>query len=102
MTQGKKQLRTKQKMRNPEGFVRVAFPAPLYINICAKPPNSNINVFGLAFIATFSVVVTLLDLFLLKLIIYTNKLRHPRIDRWVQDSTLQLQRRAYEAHGEGS
>ncbi|CAI6232189.1 unnamed protein product [Periconia digitata] len=79
-------LCTLQRMQSPGGFV-------------------NINVFALAFMSTFCVLVTALDLFLLKFLVYSDKLRGifaPRIDSWIQDGVLQFQRRAYEAHGEGS
>ncbi|KAF3001242.1 hypothetical protein E8E13_002985 [Curvularia kusanoi] len=62
----------------------------------------NINVFGLSFIIAFSVVVALLDMFILKFMIYLSKFRaalNPRIDRWIQDGIWQLQRRAYEGEG---
>jgi hypothetical protein len=42
---------------------------------------------------------------LLKYLIYLGKFRKalsPRIDRWIQDGVLQLQRRAYEAQGQGT
>lgn len=62
----------------------------------------NINVFGLSFIIAFSVLVALLDIFILKFMIYLSKFRaalNPRIDRWIQDGIWQLQRRAYEGEG---
>lgn len=62
----------------------------------------NINVFGLSFIIAFSVLVALLDIFILKFMIYLSKFRAalgPRIDRWIQDGIWQLQRRAYEGEG---
>ncbi|KAF2682356.1 hypothetical protein K458DRAFT_57598 [Lentithecium fluviatile CBS 122367] len=62
----------------------------------------NINVFGLAFIVSFSCIVAILDITLLKFLIYMSRFRRtlaPRIDRWIQDGIWQLQRRAYEAHG---
>ncbi|KAF1846848.1 uncharacterized protein K460DRAFT_132067 [Cucurbitaria berberidis CBS 394.84] len=80
LTDGEQALCGKQRMKNPGGFV-------------------NINVFAVSFIGAFSLVVTLLDLVLLRLIIVPK--RSPRIDRWIQDGIFQLQRRAYEAHGEG-
>jgi hypothetical protein len=63
---------------------------------------SNINVFGLAFVATVAVVVVAVDLVLLKFLIYLSKFRRhiwlsPRLNRWIQDGVLHLQRRAYEA-----
>lgn len=67
----------------------------------------NINVFGLAFIITFACIVVTLDIFLLKFLVFVSKFRRassiePRIERWVQDGVLQLQRRAYEAQGQGT
>lgn len=46
----------------------------------------------------------ILDLILLKSLPHMPFFRRklaPRIDRWIQDSVFQLQRRAYEAHGRG-
>ena len=46
--------------------------------------------------------ITTIDILLLKFLIFVSKFSEPlapRIDRWTQDSVLQLQRRAYEAHG---
>ncbi|KAH6638205.1 hypothetical protein C7974DRAFT_156147 [Boeremia exigua] len=62
----------------------------------------NVNVFGLSFIIAFSVLVALLDIFMLKFVIYLSKFRAalgPRVDRWIQDGIWQLQRRAYEGEG---
>ena len=64
----------------------------------------NINVFGLVFVITFATVATLLDLVLLKFLIFLGGFRRalvPRIDRWIQDGVLQLQRRAFESNNEG-
>lgn len=64
----------------------------------------NINVFGLAFIIAFSTSITLVNLVLLKFLVFLSRFRQalaPRLDRWVQDGVFQLQRRAFEAHGEG-
>ncbi|KAF2269743.1 hypothetical protein CC78DRAFT_574610 [Lojkania enalia] len=82
MTGGEKELCSMQRMRNPGGFV-------------------NVNVFGLSFIIAFSIFVTILDLIMLRFLIYMKKLRHERLDRWIQDGTFQLQRRAYEADAQG-
>ncbi|KAF2750154.1 hypothetical protein M011DRAFT_396913, partial [Sporormia fimetaria CBS 119925] len=75
-----------QRMRNPGGFV-------------------NVNVFGLAFILTFCCVVTLIDLFLVRFIVYINKVTKrkpsPRIEAWIRDGIFQLQGRVYEGRGEG-
>lgn len=52
-----------------------------------------------------SLFFALVDISLLKFIIYldgSKKVLGPRIDRWIQDGVLQLQRRAYEAHGQGT
>jgi hypothetical protein len=81
ITKGERQLCGAQRMRKSGGFM-------------------NINVFGLAFIITFSFIVTALDLVLLKFLIFLRRFRRalaPRIDRWIQDGVFQLQRRAYEA-----
>jgi hypothetical protein len=64
--------------------------------------NRNINVFGLSFIVAFSALVAILDIFILKFMIYLSRFRaalSPRIDRWIQDGIWQLQRRAYEGEG---
>ena len=65
-------------------------------------PARNINVFGLAFVTSFSVFVTVLDIMLLRFLIFISRFRRvlaPRIDQWIQDGVWQLQRRAYEAQG---
>lgn len=65
---------------------------------------SNINVFALTFVVTFCMIVTALDLILLKFLVFWHRFRGilaPRIDAWVQDGAFQLQRRAYEMQGEG-
>lgn len=70
----------------------------------ANAIDSNINVFAFAFIITFCGVVTVLDLLLLKFLIFWHRFRgllSPRIDAWVEDGIFQLQRRAYEAYGQG-
>ncbi|KAJ4291860.1 hypothetical protein N0V90_009756 [Kalmusia sp. IMI 367209] len=85
LTSGEEELCRAQRRVKPGGFM-------------------NINVFALAFIATFAVVATLLDIVLLKFIIFlkhSRRLLAPRIDRWIQDGVLQLQRRAYEANDQG-
>jgi hypothetical protein len=64
----------------------------------------NINVFGLVFVTSFAVVVTLIDLIILKYVIFFRKTRQklaPRIDRWIQDGIFQFQRRAYETQKDG-
>lgn len=46
----------------------------------------------------------ILDIALLRFLIFLQRFRKalaPRIDAWIQDGTFQLQRRAYEAYGEG-
>lgn len=65
---------------------------------------SNINVFALAFVITFCTVMTILDLLMLRFLVFWRSFRGffaPRIDAWIQDGVFQLQRRAYEAQGEG-
>jgi hypothetical protein len=64
---------------------------------------SNINIFGLVFILTFSLLAMLIDISLLKFLIYLSRFRRqlgPRIERWIQDGVWQLQRRAYEGEGQ--
>lgn len=61
--------------------------------------------FGLVFTITICGSITLADLVLLRSLILWRKLRKsaaPRLDRWVQDGVYQLQRRAYEASGNGN
>jgi hypothetical protein len=63
----------------------------------------NINVFALTFIITFSVIITVADLVMLKFVIFLTRVRKamsPRIDRWIQDGVFQLQRRSFEIHGQ--
>jgi len=64
--------------------------------------DSNINVFGLSFVIAFSILVAIIDITLLKFLIYLARFRRalgPRIARWTQDGVWQLQRRAYEGEG---
>lgn len=64
--------------------------------------TSNINVFGLAFVVAFSTLVAIVDITLLKFLVYLTRFRRalgPRIARWTQDGVWQLQRRAYEGEG---
>ncbi|KAF1921407.1 hypothetical protein BDU57DRAFT_535081 [Ampelomyces quisqualis] len=85
-TAGDKALCNSIKVRKAGGFVKV-------------------NVFGLTFLIATSLLLTLVDVVLLKYIIYLSKFRKalsPRIDRLIQDGVLQLQRRAYEAQGQGT
>jgi hypothetical protein len=66
--------------------------------------SSNINVFGLYLVAGIALALYLLDLVLLKFLIFLSRFRRalaPRIDRWIQDGVFQLQRRAFEAREEG-
>ncbi|KAF2651759.1 hypothetical protein K491DRAFT_681917 [Lophiostoma macrostomum CBS 122681] len=86
LTAGERQLCSMQRMVKPGGFV-------------------NISVFGLSFIIAFSCIVTILNLALLKFLIYLSKFRRPlspRIERWIQDGVFQLQRQAYGRHDQGS
>ena len=60
--------------------------------------------FGLAFTLTFCCLFTAVDIILLRFLIFLTRFRKalaPRIDAWIQVGTYQLQRRAYDAHGEG-
>ncbi|KAF2120277.1 hypothetical protein BDV96DRAFT_642118 [Lophiotrema nucula] len=64
----------------------------------------NINVLALAFIVTFACVVTILDLVLLKYLIFLQRWRKalsPGIIHWIRDGIYQLQWRAYDTYGEG-
>ncbi|CAN9099345.1 unnamed protein product [Alternaria alternata] len=82
-TEGEKALCGAQKMKKSGGFV-------------------NINVFGLAFVVAFSTLVAIVDITLLKFLVYLTRFRRalgPRIARWTQDGVWQLQRRAYEGEG---
>ncbi|KAF2638963.1 hypothetical protein P280DRAFT_67807 [Massarina eburnea CBS 473.64] len=66
---------------------------------------ANINVFALSFIVTFATVITVFNWTVLRFFIFLSRFRRalaPRIERWVQDGIFQLQRRAFEAQGEGS
>ncbi|KAB2107082.1 hypothetical protein AG0111_0g5246 [Alternaria gaisen] len=82
-TEGEKALCGAQKMKKSGGFV-------------------NINVFGLSFVIAFSILVAIVDITLLKFLVYLTRFRRalgPRIARWTQDGVWQLQRRAYEGEG---
>ncbi|RAR10171.1 hypothetical protein DDE82_001446 [Stemphylium lycopersici] len=82
-TEGEKALCGVQKMKKSGQFV-------------------NINVFGLSFVFAFSILVAIIDITLLKFLIYLSRFRRalgPRIARWTQDGVWQLQRRAYEGEG---
>jgi hypothetical protein len=66
---------------------------------------SNINVFGLVFVLTLSLLALIVDITLLKFLIYLARFRRqlgPRVERWIQDGVWQLQRRAYEGVGQES
>jgi hypothetical protein len=65
----------------------------------------NIHVFGMAFVIAAALFFAILDIALLKFLIFLSGFRkalNPRLDRWIQDGVLQLQRRAYEAEGQGT
>jgi hypothetical protein len=65
----------------------------------------NINVFGLSFIIGVSLFLAILDIIVLKFLIFSSSFRKalsPRIDRWIQDGVWQLQRKGFEAQGQGS
>ena len=65
----------------------------------------NINVFGLAFISTFCVIITLVNLNILNIFTFFSKFRPklgPCRDRWVQDGIFQLTRRAFDADGQST
>lgn len=84
-------------------WIRVS---PLSIGFAEPLPNvfSNINVFALYFIIAISCFVTILDMVLLRFLIFMSRFRaalSPRIERWIQDGVYQLQRQAYEGHDQG-
>ena len=63
--------------------------------------------FAIMFICMFAFLIVTVDITLLKFLIYMSRFRHsrwigPRLERWVQDGALQLQRRAFEAQRQGS
>jgi len=103
-TAGDKRLCKMQRMRNPGGFVYVLLQFR-YTDVADTMLGRNINVFGLAFTLTICGVTIVVDIVLLRFLIFLKKFRKalaPRIDAWIQDGVYQLQRRAYEAHGEGT
>ncbi|KAL5374349.1 hypothetical protein DPSP01_012021 [Paraphaeosphaeria sporulosa] len=62
---------------------------------------ANVNVFGLAFVLTFSAIISFINFFILRFFIFLKRFRKtlaPRLDRWVNDGIFQLQRRAFEAN----
>ncbi|KAF1947008.1 hypothetical protein EJ02DRAFT_449990 [Clathrospora elynae] len=66
---------------------------------------ANVSVFALAFITVFAVVLTVCNLLVLRFLIFLSKFRTalaPRIDSWIQDGVFQLQRRAFDAHEQGT
>ncbi|KAF2682061.1 hypothetical protein K458DRAFT_342341, partial [Lentithecium fluviatile CBS 122367] len=86
-TPGQKQLCQSQRMQKNGGFV-------------------NINFFALIFVVTVSTFVVILDITLLKFLIFLSEFQRltglsRHLSRWTQDGVLQLQRRAYEAQGRG-
>ncbi|KAH7127171.1 hypothetical protein B0J11DRAFT_296636 [Dendryphion nanum] len=84
-TEGEKNLCNAQKMIKSGGF-------------------ANVNFFGFVFIITFATTIVIIDLTLVQLLILIrtySKSSSPRLDRWIQDSILQLQRRAFESQGKG-
>jgi len=102
-TPGEIALCHSQKMIKAGGFAYVALNSETRND--GLPYSRNINVFGLAFITAVSCTFMLLDYFILRFLIYMQRFRTqlaPRIDRWIQDGALQLQRRAHEAHGYGT
>jgi hypothetical protein len=65
---------------------------------------SNINVFALIFVVVFTSLVTICNMLILRFFIFMSRFRAalaPRVDHWVQDGIYQLQRRAFEAQGQG-
>ena len=69
---------------------------------CVFPanPTRNINVFGLAFVIATCSLITILDLIILRFLIFLKAFRKslgPRLNGWIQDGVFQLQRRAFQA-----
>lgn len=68
--------------------------------------HSNVSVFGMAIVITCAIVFAMLDMAVLRIIVFTTKLPAPfgykGLDSWIQDGVLQLQCRAYEAAGQGT
>jgi hypothetical protein len=59
----------------------------------------------MSFVIATALLFAIIDTVLLRFLIYLSTFRKalsPRIDRWIQDGVLQLQRRAFEAHKEGT
>ncbi|KAF2645509.1 hypothetical protein P280DRAFT_531672 [Massarina eburnea CBS 473.64] len=66
---------------------------------------ANINVFGLSFIITFTVTISILEVSILRFLIFLSKFRRalsPRIEHWINDGVFQLQRRVFYFNGQGS
>lgn len=64
----------------------------------------NINLFGMTFIIAFWFVIMLVDVLLLKFLIFIRRFRKSpslRINAWIQDGVFQLQRKAYQVHSKG-
>lgn len=77
----------------------------IYPSVLCLTPCSNINVFGLALTISVCCLVVAIDLVLLRFLIYLKSFRRalsPRIVRWIDDGLFQIQRKAFEAHGEGT
>lgn len=90
--------------KNEDRWSRVSASCPIAGYAHADVASRNINVFGLSFIIAFSCVIVLLDFTILKILIFIGRFRRgsPRVNRWIQDGALQLQRRAHEAAGQGA
>lgn len=61
--------------------------------------------FGLAFVVAFSITIIVFNTASLKVFIFLSHFRlklSPRIDCWIQDGVFQLQRRAFDAYGQGT
>ncbi|KAH7128142.1 hypothetical protein B0J11DRAFT_430867 [Dendryphion nanum] len=87
VNEGQKALCQSLKMRKTGGFA--------YID------HRNINVFGLAFVVTFSMTIAVVNFFILRFFVFLESFRkrlNPRVDRWINDGVHQLQRRAFEGH----
>ena len=101
VTEGEKALCGAQKMRKSGEFVYV-LSSFLPTDHLTNTHTSNINVFGLSFVIVFSLLVALIDITLLRFLIYLSCFRRalgPRLVRWTQDGVWQLQHRAYEGEG---
>lgn len=100
------------KVRDPAADVYMEAPTtPAEKELCGSMKMrksggfANINVFGLTFIITFSFLMSIFNILLLRFMIFLSRFRRalaPRLDRWVQDGVFQLQRRAFDSYNQGT